>query len=58
MKQGVTGVEKALIKVLQSIGIQDIRPSEIQKIILDANVINDPKSVVLIERDKTKMKRK
>jgi ATP-dependent Clp protease ATP-binding subunit ClpX len=54
MKQGVTGIEKALLNVFQSINIQDIRPSKIQKIILSADVINDPSKVVLIEREKVK----
>ena len=54
MKQGVTGIEKALLKVFQSINIQDIRSSKIKKIILSADVIKDPDKVVLIERDKVK----
>ncbi len=58
MKQGVTGVEKALVKVLQSINIQDIRASETEKIILDGDVVTNPNAVILVPRTKRKIKRK
>ena len=57
LKQGVTGIEKALLKVLQNINIQDIKPSKVKKIILNGNVVNDPNEVVLVERGKVKTKR-
>lgn len=58
MKQGVTGIEKALLKVFQSINIQDIKPSKVKKIILNGDVINDPSKVNLVERGKIKTKSK
>lgn len=58
LKQGVTGVEKALLKVLQSINIQEIRPSVVKKIIFNGDVVNDPNQIVLVEREKRKVKRK
>ena len=54
MKQGVSGIEKALIKVFQSINIQDIRASEIEKIVLNSSVIENPNRVILIERGRQK----
>ena len=58
MKQGVTGIEKALVKVLQSVNIQDIRASEIKKIILNGEVVDNPNAVILIPRENQKVKRK
>ena len=57
MKQGVTGIEKALEKVLQNIRIEDIRASETKKIILNEDVISDPSKLVLIPRAKQKVKK-
>lgn len=59
MKQGASGIEKTLVKVMESIGIQDINASEIKKICLSGAVINDPSKVELIPRKKQKvLKRK
>lgn len=57
MKQGVTGIEKALLRVFQSINIQDIKPSQYKKIVLNGNVVNNPYDVILEERDTAKVKR-
>ena len=57
MRQGVTGIEKALISVLRGIGIQDIRASEIEKIVLNGEVVDNPEKVILIPRAKQKVKR-
>ncbi len=54
MEQGVRGIAKALIKVFQSINFQDIRASEIEKIILDSEVIENPNKVILVERGRQK----
>ena len=57
MKQGVTGIEKSLLKVFQSINAEDIRASEVEKIILNGEVVNNPNAVILIPREKQKIKR-
>lgn len=57
MQQGVSGIEKALLNVYQSINIQNIRASEVEKIILSSEVINNPEKVILIPRQKQKVKR-
>lgn len=48
---GVRGVDKVLQRVLTSINIQDIDSSEVQKIILNASVIDNPSNVILIPRN-------
>ena len=59
IKQGVTGIEKALLDVLfNGIHIEDIRASEIEKIILTADTIDHPENVKLISRKKAKTKAK
>ena len=55
-KTGVRGIEQALTKVLDSINIEDIKASEVSKIILTKDVISDPSKVILIERSKVKKK--
>ena len=52
MKQGISGIGKALNKVLDSIDIQDVRASKTEKIILGGEVINDPAKVEFVERAK------
>ena len=56
MKQGVTGVEKSLLKILHNINIQDVRASEVSKIVFTGDVVKDPSKIVLVERGKTKAK--
>ena len=55
MKQGASGIEKSLVKVMESIGIQDIKASEIKKICLSGEVITNPSKVELIPREKQKV---
>lgn len=55
-KLGIRGIEKALIKVFDNINLEDIRPSEVQKIVLSGDVVKDPSKVELIAREKAKMK--
>ena len=56
MKVGARGISKALERVLSSIDIESIEPSQVSKIILDGNVVNDPNKVILIPHEKTKQK--
>lgn len=56
-KQGVRGLDNALEVVLQRINYQDIRASEVEKIILDKDVIYNPSKVILIERANQKQKK-
>ena len=51
---GNRGIEQALTKVLDSINIEDIKSSEVSKIILNKEVIKDPSKVILINRIKQK----
>lgn len=53
-KQGVRGIANALEEILASINIQDIRASQVEKIILNEDVIQDPSKVIIIERGKQK----
>ena len=54
MKEGIRGINNALVKVLRGINIQDIRASEIKKIILDGDVVKNPEKVILLPRGKQK----
>ena len=53
-KTGARGIEQALSNVLDSINIESIRSSEVAKIILNKEVIDNPESVILIKRTKQK----
>lgn len=53
-KTGARGIEQALSNVLDSINIESIRSSEVAKIILNKEVIDNPNSVILIKRTKQK----
>ena len=53
-KQGVRGIANALEELLSKINIQDIRASEVEKIVLDGEVIKNPEKVILIKREKQK----
>ncbi len=53
-KQGVRGIANALEEILSSINIQDIRASQVEKIILDGEVVKNPDKVILIERGNQK----
>ena len=57
-KEGVDGARNALIEILQRINIQDVRASEVEKIILNANVISNPNNVILVPREKEIEKQK
>ncbi len=54
---GVRGIEKELERVLTSIHIEDIEPSEVQKIIFTGQVVSDPKAIILVPREKSKVKK-
>ena len=53
-KIGVRGIEQALTKVLESINVENIRSSEVAKIIFTKDVIDDPSKLQIIERTKEK----
>ena len=53
-KTGARGIEQALSNVLESINIESIKGSEISKIILNKEVIDNPEKVILVERNKQK----
>jgi len=53
-RQGVRGIDNALEEILQKINHQDLRASEIEKIVLDGDVVSDPSKVILVERGKQK----
>ena len=53
-KQGARGIRNALEEIFSNINIQDIRASEIEKIILDGEVVHNPDKVILIKRGKQK----
>ncbi len=57
LKIGVRGISKVLERVLASIGIEDIDPNEVSKIILKGSVLTDPNTVELIPRKKQRVKR-
>ena len=57
-KTGARGIEQALSNVLESINIESIRGSEISKIILNKEVIDNPEKVILVERSKQKKLKK
>ena len=57
MKQGVSGIEKVLIKVLKSINYYNIRASEVEKIVLNGEVINDPNKLIIVPRGKELVKK-
>lgn len=57
MKVGARGISKALERVLASINIENIEASEVAKIIFDGDVVENPDKVVIIPRDKKKVKR-
>lgn len=54
MEIGNRGIEAALSNVLDSINLIDIKSSEVAKIILNKDVVNNPESVILIKRTKQK----
>ncbi len=49
---GVRGVDKVLQKILTDINIQDIDEKEVERIILSAEVIDDPSKVIIVPRSK------
>ncbi len=55
---GVRGIDKVLQKVLTDISIQDIDSNDIEKIILNSEVLTDSNKVILIPRQSNKVKRK
>lgn len=57
MKEGVSGIKKTLIKVLNGIGNYNIRASETSKIILSGETVHDPTKVILVPRGKRKTKK-
>ena len=57
MNIGARGISKALERVLSNIHVEEIKASEVAKIIFDGDVIEYPDKIVLISRDKQKIKK-
>ena len=53
-KTGARGIEQALSTVLESINIENIRSSDVSKIIFNKDVVDNPNNLILIEKSKQK----
>ena len=56
MNIGARGISKALERVLSNIHVEEIKSSEVSKIIFDGEVVENPDKIVLIPCDKQKVK--
>ena len=55
-KIGARGIEKAFNEVLEKVNFIDINPNKYQKVIFTSECIEDPSKIILIEKDKQKIK--
>ena len=56
MKVGARGISKALERVLKRIHVEEIKASEVSKIIFNGEVVENPDRIILIPSDKEKVK--